>query len=62
MLRLESFEMWSWRRMEKISWTDCVRNEKVLHSKREKGNWIGHILYRNCILEHINEGMIEGGI
>jgi hypothetical protein len=23
---LESFEMWCWRRMEKISWTDNVRN------------------------------------
>jgi len=22
----ESFEMWCWRRMEKISWTDHVRN------------------------------------
>jgi hypothetical protein len=28
---LESFEMWCWRRMEKISWTDRVRNEEVLH-------------------------------
>ena len=28
---LESFEMWCWRRMEKISWTDCVRNYEVLH-------------------------------
>ena len=28
--RLESFEMWCWRRMEKISWTDHVRNEEVL--------------------------------
>jgi hypothetical protein len=27
---LESFEMWCWRRMEKISWTDHVRNEGVL--------------------------------
>jgi hypothetical protein len=26
---LESFEMWCWRRMEKISWTDRVRNEEV---------------------------------
>jgi len=26
---LESFKMWCWRRME-ISWTDYVRNEKVL--------------------------------
>jgi hypothetical protein len=25
---LESFEMWCWRRMEKISWTDRVRNEE----------------------------------
>jgi hypothetical protein len=23
---LEKFEMWCWRRMEKISWTDHVRN------------------------------------
>jgi hypothetical protein len=27
---LESFEMWCWRRMEKISWTDHVRNDEVL--------------------------------
>jgi len=32
---LESFEIWCWRRMEKISWTDRVRNEGVLH--RDKG-------------------------
>jgi hypothetical protein len=35
---LESFEMWCWRRMEKISWTDRVRNEDVLHSQGGKGN------------------------
>jgi hypothetical protein len=28
---LESFEMLCWRRMEKISWTDRMRNEEVLH-------------------------------
>jgi hypothetical protein len=27
---LESFEMWCWRRKEKISWTDHVRNEEAL--------------------------------
>ena len=27
---LESFEMWCWRRMERISWTDHVRNEDEL--------------------------------
>jgi len=30
---LESFEMWRRRRMEKIGWTDHVRNEEVLESK-----------------------------
>jgi hypothetical protein len=29
---VESFEMWFRRRMEKISWTDYVRNEEVLQS------------------------------
>jgi len=27
---LESFEIWCWRRMEKYSWRDCIRNEEVL--------------------------------
>ena len=27
---LESSEIWCWRGMEKISWTDHVRNEEVL--------------------------------
>jgi len=31
----ESFEMWCWRRMEKISWTDHVRNEEVLFRVKE---------------------------
>jgi hypothetical protein len=34
---LESFDMWSWRRMEKISLTDNVRNKEVLHrAKKER--------------------------
>ena len=28
--KLEAQEMWLWRRMEKISWTDKVTNEDVL--------------------------------
>jgi hypothetical protein len=58
--------------MEKIGWTDRVRNEvlrrvneqrSILHSiKRKKVNWICHILGRNCLLKHIIEGKIEGMI
>jgi hypothetical protein len=35
---LESFETWCWRRMEKISWTDRVRNEEVLRRVKEERN------------------------
>ena len=57
--------------MEKISWTDRVRNEEVLHRlkernilrtiKRRKANLIGHIFRRNCLLKHVVEGKIRGG-
>ena len=65
---LESFEMWFWRRMEKISWTDHVRNGEVLLDQRNiiheirkrKANWIGHILRRNCLLKQVIEGKIKG--
>ena len=66
---LESFEMWCGRRMEKISWTDHVRNERVkeqrniLHEiRKRKANWIGHILRRNCLLQRVIEGKIKGDI
>jgi hypothetical protein len=68
---LESFEMWCWR-MEKISWTDRVRNEvllrvneqrNILHEiSKRKANWIGHILRRNCLLQRPIEGKIKGEI
>jgi len=25
-----------------------------------KANWIGHVLFRNCLLTHVIEGKIEG--
>jgi len=70
---LQSFEMWCWRRMEKTSWADHVRNEEVLLRVKEqrnilheirtrKVNWIGHILCRNCFLQRVIEGKIKGGI
>ena len=59
--------------MEKISWTDHVRNEELLLRVREQrnilhemskqeANWIGHILRRNCLLQRVIEGKIKGGI
>jgi len=36
--QLESFQMWCWRKMEKISWTDHVRNEALLHRVKEERN------------------------
>jgi len=59
--------------MEKISWTDHVRNEEVLlrvkeqrnivhEIRKRKANWIGHILRRNCLLQRVTEGKIQGGI
>ena len=68
---LESFEMWCWRRMENISWTDHMRNEDVLlrvnqqrnilhEIRKRKANWISHILRRNCLLKQVIEGKIKG--
>jgi hypothetical protein len=37
---LESFEMWCWRRIEKISWTHRVRNEEVLELRRRRISYI----------------------
>jgi hypothetical protein len=59
--------------MEKISWTDHVRNEEVLLGVKEqrnilhemskrKGNWIGHILRRNSLLKQVIKGKIKWGI
>ena len=53
------------------SWTNHVRNEKVLlrvneqrnilhEMRKRKANWIGHILRRNCLLQQVVEGKIKG--
>ena len=59
--------------MEKISWTDHVRNEKVLlrvDEKRNiiyeiikrKANWIGHIVRRNWLVKQVIKRKIKGQI
>src|SRR6218665_3421568 len=53
--RLEAFEMWTWRRMEKVSWTEHKTNEELLEMigeerslirtiKTRQKQWIGHTL------------------
>ena len=35
----------------------------ILHEiRKRKANWIGHILCRNCLLQRVIEGKIQGGI
>ena len=69
--RIEAFEMWIRRRMERISWTEHRTNEEVLKKVEEKRslmdiirtrqkNWIGHILRGNSLEREIMEGRMEG--
>jgi hypothetical protein len=47
-----------WRSITRVK-----EDRNILHTiKRRKANWIGHILRRNCLLEHVIEGKLEGRI
>jgi hypothetical protein len=58
--------------MEKISWTDRVRNEvlhivkrRVISYKQQKERRLTGLVtsgVRNCLLKHVIEGKIEGGV
>jgi hypothetical protein len=67
--KLESFEIWCWRSMEKIKCSKKVTNEQVLEHVREKrtllnnilcrkANWIGLILRRPYLLQDAIEGQM----
>jgi len=69
--RLETFDMWAWRRMLKVSWVDKVSNAEVLQKVQEnnsildavqhrKFRWIGHILRHDSLLRDIIEGRMKG--
>jgi hypothetical protein len=68
--RLEAMEMWLWRRLEKIKWTDKVSNERVLERVGEqrqlmkllrirKNIWIGHVLQGEGLMRDVMEGRME---
>src|SRR6218665_1601977 len=44
--RLEAFEMWTWRRMEKVSWTEHKTNEEILETIGEERSLIRTIKTR----------------
>ena len=69
--RLEAFEMWIWRRIERISWMDHWKNVDVLllvderrslidTIRQRQKNWIGHILRGESLLRTVLEGRIPG--
>ena len=69
--RLQAFEIWIWRRMERVSWKDKKTNEEVLKQVDEersiiaaitqrKKKWIGHILRREGLLRDVIEGRMKG--
>jgi hypothetical protein len=44
--RLNAFEMWIWRRMEKISWTEKRTNDEVLERVKERRQLVQTIIER----------------
>ena len=63
--------MWIWRRMERIKWTNKIKNVVVLErlgegrimlelTKKRKRNWLGQWLRRNCLVKNALKGMVNG--
>lgn len=70
--RIEAFEMWVWRRLERVKWTEKMKNEDVLKKvkekrrllreiKKRKANWIGHRIREKGLFADVLEGLVEGG-
>ena len=69
--KLEAFEMWVWRRLVKVKWTDKKTNAEVLNLVKEKKSWlsevrkrkmrwISHILRHENMLRTVLEGRMKG--
>ena len=69
--KLEALEMWLWRKLEKVNWSDRISNEEVLTMVNEsrclietirqrKKNWVGHVLRGNGLLRDVLEGRMLG--
>ena len=69
--RLEAFEMWIWRKMQKVKYTEHKTNEEVMKEieedrslidtiRKRQRNWMGHVLRHDSLLRTIIEGKMEG--
>lgn len=69
--RLLAFEMWTWRKLAKVNWSDRKTNVEVLEMvgeerilietiMRRKKNWMGHVLRGEGLLLEVTEGRFEG--
>ena len=70
--RIKTFEMWVYRRMARISWTERMTNEKVLEKigikelslltsiKKRRLQFYGHVRRHNNIQKTILEGKVNG--
>ena len=69
--RLESFEMWCWRKILKVRWIDRKTNNwllkeagekrSLIHSiRKRKHEWLGHVLRHDGLLKVAIEGKLDG--
>ncbi len=69
--RIEALEMWLYRRIGKVSWTEKQTNEAVLNRlqvkrellsviRRRKLSYFGHISRHESLQKATLEGMVEG--
>ena len=67
----EYLEMWIWRRLMKISWTEHRSNQEVLDMvdensslmntiRQRQKNWLGRVLRSESLLHTVLEGRMEG--
>ena len=69
--RIQAIEMWLYRRMLKVSWTERKTNEEVLvmanadreiltHIRERQMRFLGHVLRRDGMEKLVVEGKLEG--
>jgi len=69
--RLEAFEIWIWRHMMKVPWTEHKTNKEILQmveterkimdtARSQQKRWLGNILSHDSLLRITLEGQLQG--